>query len=114
MKGRHIQVAGDLDKAAFEITEIVRGATVLRFRKPLAITPELDAESRQWLLLEQPDLNIHVVAARREALMEELHCHIAMLWDEYAADDAGNLSPMALELRARLLAAIEEVPVALA
>ena len=57
------------------------------------------------MLLEQPDLNIHVVAATREALMEELQSHIAMLWDEYAADDASNLSPMALELRTRLLAA---------
>jgi len=112
MRRPHIEVASELDNTACEITEVARGATVLRFRKPLAIIPELDAESRQWMLLEQPDLNIHVVAATREALIEELQSHIAMLWDEYAADDASNLSPTALKLRARLLAAIEEVLVA--
>jgi hypothetical protein len=111
MRGIDIHVTGELDRTPWKITEIARGATALRFRKPLAITPELDAESQQWLVLEQPELNIHVVAATREGLVEELQSHIAMLWDEYAADDASNLSPMALDLRARLLAAIEEGPV---
>jgi hypothetical protein len=39
MSRRPIHAAGDLDLAAFEITEIARGATALRFRKPLAIIP---------------------------------------------------------------------------
>jgi hypothetical protein len=57
--------------------------------------------------LEEPELNIHVVAQTREALSEELQNHISMSWDEYPVDAESDLSPVALALRARLRAAIE-------
>jgi hypothetical protein len=33
------------------------------------------------MVLEEPELNIHVVAQTREALREELQNHISMLWE---------------------------------
>jgi len=107
-----VQSIAELDMSAFEISEVPYNQTVLHFKQPLVLMPSLDEESQQWMVLEKPELNIHVVAQTREALMEELQNHISMLWDEYAKDAEGNLSPVALALRARLHAVIQEVPVA--
>jgi hypothetical protein len=76
----------------------------------MVLTLSLDEESQQRIILDEPELNIPVAAQSSEALMEELQNHIPMLWDEYAVDAESNLSPVALVLRARLQAAIEEVP----
>ncbi len=107
-----VQSIAELDMSAFEISEVPYNQTVLRFKQPLVLMPSLDEESQQWMVLEKTELNIHVVAQTREALMEELQNHISMLWDEYAKDAEGNLSPVALALRTRLHAVIQEVPVA--
>ena len=102
----------ELDLSVFEISEVPYGRAMLRFNQPLILRPSLDEESRQWMVLEDSALNIHVVAQTREALMEELRSHIAMLWDEYACDAESNLSPAAVALRDRLREVMQEVPAA--
>jgi hypothetical protein len=96
-----MQRIAEMDLSAFEISVVPHDQTVLRFRQALVLMPSLDKESQQWMVQEEPELNIHEVAHTRKALREELQNHISMLWGEYAADAESNLSPVVLALRAR-------------
>ena len=47
-----------MDLSGFEIAEVPHNRGVLRFRQALVLTPSLDEESQQWMVLEEPELNI--------------------------------------------------------
>lgn len=79
-----------------------------RFKHKLELWPFCD-ETGELLCLEYEPLGIHVFADTREMLLKELAEQICMLWDEYASEANGNLSPAAVQLKKRLLAMIEEV-----
>jgi len=104
-----VDYIGDLDLSPFVLSTVgIQGAS-LKFRKALVLNPVLD-ESEQLIVLEHPDLGIHVFAHTRAELYDELVDHLDVLWTEYAREDAVKLDAKANELRDRLLGMIEEVP----
>ena len=97
-----------MDLAPFDLRDIEFKGLRLRFRQPRVIVPQLD-ESQQFILLEDPDLNLSAHAPLRAELFEEVRACLHMLWTEYAQEDEVKLEPNAQALKQRLLATLEEV-----
>jgi hypothetical protein len=103
-----VDYIGDLDLSPFVLSTIETNEASLKFRRPLVLSPVID-ESEQLILLENPDLGIHVYAHTRSELYDELVAHFGVLWTEYVRESPDRLDPKAVELRERLMALIEEV-----
>lgn len=98
----------DINLSAMEISAVRHGALNLRVTPVLSAEPSLD-ESKQLLCIEYPEFDISVFAATREALLAELHEHLAMLWQEYALANDSDLDAPALKLKQSLLARMTEL-----
>lgn len=98
----------DLDMSPLEISSVRCGAIHLHLNAALNLQPELD-ESKQLLCIEYPALHLSIFGVTREALLVELHEHLAMLWEEYALANDADLDGVALELKKSLLASMSQV-----
>lgn len=107
IKIQDVESIQPVDLSDFVVKEIDCGQVMLRFSTPLTLTPEL-TESKQYMTLQHEGLCIDIIAPTREELLEELHQQIAVLWNEYALEDNGNLTPKAIDLKERLKAEIQE------
>jgi hypothetical protein len=99
----------DLNLAPIEISNISKHG--ITFDPPILFSPKLttpeDEGLPQWapcLALEVDDFELHLYAATRADLVEELEFTMGMLWEEYAMEDPAALSPKAQLLRERLMA----------
>lgn len=52
---------------------------------------------------------ISCIADTKDELIQDVHSHIVLLWDEYALSDDSELSGGAKELKKRLLEFFEEI-----
>ena len=93
----------DLDLSPLEISSVQHGAISLRVAPTLLLEPTLD-DSKQLLCVENHELDMMIFAPTREALLAELHEHLAMLWQEYAQAKDDDLDTLALQLKQALLA----------
>ena len=98
----------DVDLSPLEISTVRHAAINLRVTPTLSAEPYLD-ESKQLLCIEYPEFDISVFAVTREALLAELHEHLAMLWQEYALASDSELDAHALQLKKLLLARLTGV-----
>ena len=98
----------DLDLSPMEISAVRHGSVNLLVSPPLMAEPALD-DTKQLLCIDYPEFDISVFATTREALLVELHEHIAMLWQEYAQANDDELDAIALQLKKTLLARMTEV-----
>ena len=62
--------------------------------------PALDFETRQLLIVEDDELDLHVFDCSRPELLDELQAHILFAWDSYALAPPETLTPAAQELGA--------------
>ncbi|MBK6928338.1 MAG: hypothetical protein IPH15_12620 [Comamonadaceae bacterium] len=99
----------DVDLSPLEIATVRHGALHLRVTPALSFEPTLD-EGKQLLCIDDAfaGLDVCVFAPTREALLGELHEHLAMLWQEYAQAGDEDLDPVALQLKQALLARMSE------
>ncbi len=98
----------DLDLSSIEISIVRHGIVNLRVTPALSFEPSLD-DSKQLLCVENGDLSITVFAPTRDALLVELHQHLAMLWQEYGQAADEELDAPARQLKHALLARMTEV-----
>lgn len=98
----------DLDLSPLEVSTVRHGSLILRLSPSMTLQPVLD-ESKQLQCLDNQELGIHVFAPTREALLTELHEHLAMLWQEYAEAKDSELDAPALQLKHALRARMAEV-----
>lgn len=98
----------DVDLSVLEISLVRHGAVHLQVSPVLLLEPSLD-NSKQLLCVENPEFDILVFAPTREALLAELHEHLAMLWQEYAQANDDDLDPLALQLKQVLLKRMAEI-----
>ncbi|HUW61678.1 MAG TPA: hypothetical protein VMZ06_11810 [Candidatus Bathyarchaeia archaeon] len=104
-----VDLGKDVRTAPLTVGQIRCGSRRFRVRKGhLDLFPTYD-ETGNLLCLEYMPLGIHVFAESREQLCLELAEQICMLWDEYACEDEEKLSPVAIQLKRKLLADLEEV-----
>ena len=97
----------DVDLSPLDISLVRHGAVSLRVAPAFSFEPTLD-ESKQLLYVEYPGLGVCAFAPTREALLIELHEHLAMLWQEYALAKDVDLDAPALQLKQTLLARMTE------
>jgi hypothetical protein len=97
----------DVDLSPLEISTVRHGVIHLHVIPVLLLEPTLD-DSKQLLCIENQELHISVFAPTREALLAELHEHLAMLWQEYAQASDDDLDAIAIQLKQTLLARMTE------
>ena len=97
----------DLNTMTFTFIPYLNGQ--LRFLFPFLLNPEID-ETKQLLVIDYPDFDLHVFSTTREGLEEEIVTTMGFLWDSYVKEDPNNFSVEAQNLRDRLMKNIREVP----
>jgi hypothetical protein len=99
-----------LDLSPINIRQVPRYDKKLRLKIPLLLTPKMDEETEQLLVVENPQIGIYVFAHTRDELIHEINEQIVMMWDEYVVNvNVEELASDALKLRETLLITIEEV-----
>jgi hypothetical protein len=98
----NVQSITDLDMSPFEVTEFEAAGSRLRFRSPLVLTPDLDPDTQQWLILRDDKVGIDVFAKTRDELEADLYSQLSLLWLEYGVEAEQQLSPTAQVLRRNL------------
>ncbi|MBD2518887.1 hypothetical protein H6G93_28795 [Nostoc sp. FACHB-973] len=98
-----------VDLSHINIREVTGDGKKLRLITPLLLTPELDEETEQLLVVEEPHVGLHVFAYTRDELIHEINEQLLMMWDEYVNVSVDNLALDARQLRERLVEKIEEV-----
>jgi len=99
-----------VDTSPFQIAEIESDELRLRLTPPLEVVAELDEETRQVFLFSDDSLNLHVAAASRAGLYEEVVADLLFSYREYALTPDEELSPAAAELKQRLLQRLKKEP----
>ncbi|GAB1545156.1 hypothetical protein NUACC21_78320 [Scytonema sp. NUACC21] len=98
-----------LDLSPINIREICGHDKKLRLKTHLLLTPEMDEESGQLLVVEEPEIGLHVFAFTRDELIHEINDQMLMMWDEYVNANVDELALDARQLRESLLEKLEEV-----
>lgn len=98
-----------VDTSPINIREVSREDKKLKLKIPLFLTPKLDEESQQLLVVEEPQIGLYVFAYTRDELIHEINEQIIMMWDEYVRVDEDELALDAQRLREKLLGKLEEV-----
>ena len=76
----------------------------------MRLQPRLNDD--QFVSIEDPNLGLDAFAGTVSDLLDEVAEDLVVVWRQYALSPDANLSPKALELKHRLLAVMEVVPVA--
>lgn len=88
----------NVDLSPVVLDSVSHGTRRLRFTGgpvTFEVTPD---ETGELLVIEQPDLGVHVFAATREALLADLYEDLVMLWTEYAEAEDADLTDDAADL----------------
>ena len=107
-----LESIGPLDLSPFEVNEVEHGGVRLRFKQPVQLQPRLNEDNPQFVNVEEPSLGLDAFAGTVSDLMDEVAEDLVVVWKQYARAPDAELSPKALELKRRLLDAVEELPVA--
>jgi hypothetical protein len=102
---------GELDLSPLEVKEVKHEGLRLRFKDAVRLQPRLCHDNPKFVRVEDPSLGLDTFAETVGGLLEEVAEDLVVLWKNYAMAPDANLSPKALELKGRLLAAMEEVTV---
>jgi hypothetical protein len=98
----------EIDLSPIDLEDIDYGDKKLRFKNRLVLTPKLD-ETEQLYIISHPVFELEAFAYTRQEITDDIKSDIAYLWDEYAKVADDTLTSDALDLKHRLLEAIEEV-----
>ena len=91
-----------------KIHEVTFQGETFRFKEPLEFERERHTMSRGTLwVYENEHLGIDICAESMEMLKDELAEEVSVLWWEYAQESDERLTDSAIELKRRLLAAID-------
>lgn len=98
-----------VDLSPIVIREVPRHSKKLRLKVPLLLTPKMDEETLQLLVIEESQIGLHVFAYTRDELIHEINEQILMMWNEYVNVSVDDLALDARQLREKLVGKIEEV-----
>jgi hypothetical protein len=100
-----------LDLSPLEINEVEHDGMRLRFRQPAHLVPQLSEDNPQFVRIEEPSLGLDAFAGTVTDLVDEVAEDLVVVWKNYARAEDADLAPKALELKRRLLASLDEVPI---
>jgi hypothetical protein len=96
--------------ARFEISKIEGHGRRLVLNPPLSVQPVLDEDTKQVFLFDEEALDLHVAAATRAALYDDIADDLLFAWEQYALAADDDLAPSALEFKKLLKRRIKEEP----
>ena len=99
-------IPATIHNALLRVPHPSRGYTLAAV-EPIVLEPVMDDG---LLTIRVPELGIDVYAESQEELSSELAEQVLMLWEEYAREEDGRLSPAARNLKSALLRAFVEEP----
>lgn len=102
-----LEAIGPLDLPPLEVNEVEYGGVRLRFNEPVQLKPRLNEDNPQFVNVEEPSLGLDAFAGMVSGLMDEVADDLVVVWQQYALAPDAELSLKALELKRRLLAAVE-------
>ena len=101
--------SGRPNLAPLELNEVEHDGVRLRFKGVLRLQPRISRRNPQFLRIEDPSLGLDAFAGTLSDLLDEVAEDLVVVWKNYAMAPDGKLSPKALELKRRLIEAVEEV-----
>ncbi len=107
-----LESIGALDLSPLEVNEVEHEGLRLRFKEAVRLQPHLNDDNPQFVSVEDSSLGLDAFAGTVSDLLDEVAEDLVVVWKHYAMAPDETLSPKALELKHRLLAVMEEVPVA--
>jgi len=106
-----LESTGAPDLSPFEVKEVEYEGLRLRLKEAMRLKPQLKRGNPQFVGVECPSLGLDAFAGTVRGLLVAVAEDLVVLWKNYAMASDAHLSPKALELKGRLLAAMEEVAV---
>ena len=100
---------GTPDLTPLELHEVEHEGLRLQFKDAVRLQPRVDDVNPQFVRIEDQSLGLDAFAGSVSDLLDEVAEDLVVAWKHYAMAPDANLSPKALELKRRLLAAMEEV-----
>jgi len=100
---------GTPDLTPLELHEVEHEGLRLQFNDAVRLQPRVDDVNPQFVRIEDQSLGLDAFAGTVSDLLDEVAEDLVVAWKHYAMAPDANLSPKALELKRRLLAAMEEV-----
>ncbi len=107
-----LESIGALDLSPLELNEVEHDGLRLRFKEAVRLQPQLNDDNPQFVRIEYPSLGLDAFAGTVSDLLGEVAEDLVVVWKHYVKAPDETLSPKALELKHRLLAVMEEVPIA--
>jgi hypothetical protein len=107
-----LESIGPLDLSPLEVSEVEFEGVRLRFKETMRLQPRLNDDNPQFVSVEEPRLGLDAFAGTVSDLLDEVAEDLVVVWKHYAKAPDSDLSPKALDLKYRLLAVMEEVPLA--
>jgi hypothetical protein len=96
----------NLSPMTFDTVQI--GDRILQVNPPLTLTPAVEKEAQQLLVVEDNSIELHAFARTREELEQEVNGQLLMLWDEYGKEKSDKLTKAAQTLQGALTVRIKE------
>lgn len=106
-----LESIGALDLSPLELRAVEHEGVRLRFKEAVLLQPRLSQDNPQFVRIEEPRLGLDAFAGTVSDLLDEVAEDLVVVWKHYARASDSELSLGALQLKARLIATIEEVPV---
>ena len=100
---------GTPDLTPLELHEVEHEGLRLQFKDAVRLQPRVDDVNPQFVRIEDQSLGLDAFAGSVSDLLDEVAEDLVVAWKHYAMAPDAYLSPKALELKRRLLAAMEEV-----
>jgi hypothetical protein len=97
-----------LDLSVMRLSEVSHGGKKYRFKPSLQVTPELEPDEKQHLIVTHPGFDLLVYGRTREELVAEIAFQAKILWQEYALCPDEELAPEAKVLKDYVLAHMEQ------
>jgi hypothetical protein len=98
-----------LDLSPIILNDVTYEERRFRFGTKKIFEVRQEPEEKQYLIVEDPKLEMLVYGRTRDDLIDEIGAHIGHLWIEYAQCDDEELTPQAVVLKLTLLNTVELV-----
>jgi hypothetical protein len=101
--------------APFEIGEVTLDHSTIKFFQPLILTPTWlpddpdEPDDSEYLLIDHPELGIHVYAENRDDLLEFIYSDLRFVWQHYVLVDDEKLIPKTKSIKYHYLKIAEMI-----
>ena len=97
-----------LELRAIDVTSFEAGGKNIRFKEPIHLHEQLDADTRSMIYVEYPELSLMVFAEFQDDMEELVREELANKWEWIVESDDDELTEDARSIKRRFLSITEE------